>query len=373
MSFLSEYQVVRRLLKARFPVIFYAERAHYHQYFAQLLNDLLQQCPGQILYITSDKNDPLLATAPSGLEVVYIHWWLGFLFPRIKGDVFIMTMTDLGNYIFKRSPEVESYVYVFHAMVSTHQQYTTKAFFHYDAIFCAGPAHVAEIHMAEVKYNLKKKDTVHYGYPLIDALKDKEVSHDLNSDKSLPVILIAPSWYKEGILETCIGELIKQLASLPYHIVIRPHPEYVKRRGKKMADLQRQLANLSNVVIDYSAEVFPALSRAGILITDRSGIAFEYALGMHRPVLFIDTPLKATNPLWEELGIQPIENILRAKIGIVMQPEQLDSIGAKINQLQQLKDTFPEQMNLLKKELLFNSDAAYKSGVDYILSRIKQS
>jgi hypothetical protein len=77
--------------------------------------------------------------------------------------------------------------------------------------------------------------------------------------------------------------------------------------------------------------------------------------------------------LWEELGMPPIENILRAKMGITILPEELGKTGISINQLRDLKNEFPEQMKLLKKELLFNSDASYKSGVNYILSRIKQS
>jgi YidC/Oxa1 family membrane protein insertase len=280
-----------------------------------------------------------------------------------------MTMTDMDTYAYKRSKEVNCYVYVFHAMVSTHLQYTGKAFFHYDAVFCPGPAHVYEIKATEKKYGLRQKDTVNYGYPLLDVLKKQQ---QLQKGSSRPTILIAPSWYRECILETCIEELVQQLSALPYNIVIRPHPEYVKRRKKKMVALQQRAEKLSTVSIDYSPLVTPALLEADILITDRSGVAFEYALGMQKPVLFIETPLKIMNPAWEELGLPPVENQYRERMGVTVLPGELSSIKDKIATLESMKPSFPQQMELLQKELLFNSDASYSSGVDYILSKIKR-
>lgn len=370
MGFFSEYKTVQKIIAVRHAVVVYAESRHYYQYFERLVNDLLQQ-QVPVLYITSDRNDPMLSSGAAGIEVVYIHWWLGFLFPRVKADVFIMTMTDLDNYAFKRSKEVSCYVYVFHAMVSTHLQYTPKAFYHYDAVFCPGPSHVREIKAAEKKYQLRQKDTIEYGYPLIDVLNEQYERDHVKNNTSLPVILIAPSWYKECILETCMEELVQQLAAFPYNIVIRPHPEYVKRRPKKWAALQQQVSRLSNVSFDDSPEVLSSLSKAAILITDRSGIAFEYALGLQRPVLFIDTPLKVMNAAWEELTIEPIENKYRERMGVTLAPNDISHIDHYIEKLRLMEKSFAVQAEMLKKELLFNSDESYNKGVSYIRGKVK--
>jgi CDP-glycerol glycerophosphotransferase (TagB/SpsB family) len=368
MNIFFEYKTAQRILSDRHRVIFYAESRHYYQYFEQLLSDLLQQhIP--VLYITSDKKDPLLLNTTAGMEAVYIHWWLGFLLPRIKGDVLVMTMTDLDNYAYKRSKEVGCYVYIFHAMVSTHLQYTTKAFYHYDAVFCTGLAQVEEMRATEKKYQLREKDIVAYGYPLIDVLK--KVSQQKPAGKRLPVILVAPSWYNECILETCMEELIQQLSMLAYKIIIRPHPEYVKRRKKKMAALRQMANQLPTVSFDDSPEVISSLQQADILITDRSGVAFEYALGLQRPVLFVDTPLKVMNPAWQELGIEPLENRYRERMGIAIQPGDIKNIAQYITKLELLRTSFSQQAEQLERELLFNSDQSYKNGIDYIRRNVK--
>lgn len=129
MNFFAEYHSVQKILKTQHQVVVYSESRHYHQYFESLLLDIAENSSLRILYITSDKNDPLLTVSLQKMQVVYIKQFLGFLFAKIKAGTMIMTMPDLNNFLYKRSPQVQKYIYLFHAAVSTHLQYKEKAFF----------------------------------------------------------------------------------------------------------------------------------------------------------------------------------------------------------------------------------------------------
>jgi hypothetical protein len=59
-------------------------------------------------------------------------------------------------------------------------------------------------------------------------------------------------------------------------------------------------------------------------------MALEYALGMEKPVLFIDVPRRIRNPDWQELGIEPIESAIRSKIGTIISPEHIQQVDEKI-------------------------------------------
>jgi hypothetical protein len=371
MSFFSEYATVQKILGVKHPVIFFAETRHYYQYFEQLITDLLDQKLSNLVYITSDKTDSLLTKAPEGLSVFYVRWWLAFLFPRLRASVLVMTMPDLNNHAFKRSKEVGTYVYIFHAAVSTHQQYTPKAFYHYDAIFITGPYQLAEISATEKKYSLPKKDLVAYGYPVIDALEEKmRLMKPKKKEKDL--ILIAPSWFTGCIFDSCINSLVEQLSLLPYLISIRPHPEYTKRKKTNFEALRKWASKFPMVSFDYSTDVVPALLQADVLITDRSGIAFEYALGIGKPVLFIDTLPKIVNPNWRNLKIEPIENQVRNRMGISIVPAEINIIDKKLAQLKVLRESsFAAEAGLLKKQLVYNNKSSRQTGAAYILSRCK--
>lgn len=367
MSLLSEYVILNKLIQQRKQVVFYAESRHYYQYFEKLLNDLLENNIS-ICYITSDSKDPLLKLQRKNLEVVYVKWMLGFLFAKIKADVMIMTMPDIGNFLFKRSSGVDTYLYVFHAMVSTHQQYRKEAFYNYDAIFCIGDYQVKEIRLAEELYKQKRKEIVRYGYPL---LKKLEGAARVNNEKQ--TILIAPSWFDGCIFDTCINELVAQLAILSYWIIIRSHPEFEKRKRKSFNSIQKLVSKYDNVTFDTTPNVLDRLPSTDILITDRSGIALEFAFGIRKPVLFIETVLKQTNKDYNQLGIEPIENSLRSEIGVTILPTHLHQLSEKINELNiKSKLGFFEKMETLKNRMLFNNDDCDKNGLDFILKKIKE-
>ncbi len=326
MSFFSEYSEVFNLLKEKQQVVFYSEGRHYYQYFEKLIDDLLEKGI-EICYITSDAKDPLLKNAPERMKVIRVKWLLGFLFSKMKADVMIMTMPDLGNYLFKRSAAVGTYIYMFHAAVSTHQQYRKAAFFNYDTIFCTGKYQEHEIRKAEEIYGLRPKELIPYGYPLFDKIKNATP----NSINEQPRILIAPSWFEGCIFDTCIEELLLQLSKLPYNVVLRSHPEFEKRKKRSFNKIRQMVKAYPGMEIDDLSNVFDRLHSTDILITDRSGIALEFAFGMRKPVLFIDTSLKINSPDYLEVNIEPLENEIRSRIGVSLSPNELELNKRQIN------------------------------------------
>jgi hypothetical protein len=369
MSFFSEYKQVNQLVKRKQQVVVYAESRHYFQYFEKLITDLLANSKLEICYITSDAGDPLLTNAPARIKPVYVKWMLGFLFSKIRADVMILTMPDLDNFLFKRSKGVGTYIYLFHAAVSTHQQYRKEAFFNYDTIFCTGPYQEEEIRLAEKLYAQKEKTVIPYGYPLFDSIgKRREEQSGTKNDR---VILIAPSWFEGCIFDTCLEELLNRLENLPYKIILRLHPEYEKRKKKEFRRIQRLVAAKSNIMIDDLPNVTDRLSVSDILITDRSGIAFEFAFGTGKPVLFIETALKETNPDWRELDMPPIENSIRSKLGIVVLPNELDQLPRHLKELEDYTAEFPGRIKELREELFYNSEESYKKGWEYVISKSK--
>ena len=367
MSLISEYKLVNRLVKEEQQVVFYAETRHHYQYFEKLLSDLLIQPGARVTYITSDAMDPLLNHPGHNLEVVYVKWMLGFLFSRLRARIVIMTMPDLDNYLFKRSPSVGSYIYMFHAAVSTHQQYRKKAFFHYDAIFCTGPYQQDELRKAEIRYGTKPKDLISYGYPLLDKLSDLNVEVGI---KNRHRILLAPSWFEGCIFDICLEPLLKELSDLPCEVLVRSHPEFEKRKKKEFSRIRKLVASYNNMSMDKTPDVLSSLRSANYLITDRSGIALEFAFGIKRPVLFIDTLLKETNPAWKELEIEPLENSIRSEIGIAVEASNLNQLGDKLKELELMANGFEMKIEKMGRELFFNSPSAYTKGLEYVVSKI---
>jgi YidC/Oxa1 family membrane protein insertase len=96
-----------------------------------------------------------------------------------------------------------------------------------------------------------------------------------------------------------------------------------------------------------------SILRSDILISDWSAMAMEYAMGLEKPVLFIDVPRRIRNPDWRELGIEPFESSIREQVGEVLDPSALGQAPAVIERLLASPDRFRNQVRELREKSVF--------------------
>ena len=351
-------------------LVFYSERDVYYQTLepfisAFLKSDLNATCS----YITSDPNDPILTNHPRRLFPFYFNYFLKSVFDRMDSKCFILTMPDLNTYHLKKSKHTREYIYVFHAFSSTHLQYNERAFDAYDTVFCVGPHHNAEIRKREQTYRLPAKRLLSIGYPRTDVIFRKNQLYKKQCNQT--TILVAPTWSMASLFENGINKLLDILKKTDYRVVIRPHPEFLKRRSTAAKILKDRVTRTQNFIWEDQLLSEDSLYEADVLITDRSGIAFEYAFGTERPVLFIDTPLKEHNKKWKELAIEPIELQLRHKIGVSITLEHISSVPHEIKTLLKNRSSWQKTLKKLRETHIYNWNHSVKSGVTYIQERLK--
>lgn len=62
-------------------------------------------------------------------------------------------------------------------------------------------------------------------------------------------ILIAPSWQKDNIVDSCLDELLDNLKGHGYKITVRPHPQHVRHMPERMQQLKDRFANDDDIEI----------------------------------------------------------------------------------------------------------------------------
>lgn len=354
-------------------VVFYSENKIYYLYYEPLINKLLKHSDLNISYITSDYNDPVFQKESDRFKVFYINKLLAFTMPFIDSKVLILTMPEIEKYHIKRSRKNVNHIYVFHAMLSMSMVYNKGAFDHYDTIFCVGQHHYDEFKATEKRYNLKPKELVKVGYPWMKSINEKynNFLHDKDSENKNPLILIAPSWHKHNIIELCGEELLKNLLNQNYNVVLRPHPEFLKRSFPKLQKIKKMFDTYKNFTMELNLVTDDNFYKSDILITDWSGIAFEYAFGTERPVLFIDTPQKVHNPDYQDIEIVPIDIQLRDKIGMIVKPDEINALSNSISELLNEKSKFQDTIIKLREKYLYNFNNSDYIGAKYIIDYCK--
>ena len=276
---------------------------------------------------------------------------------ELKAELLVMTMPSLETYFIKRSRVYPvHYVYVFHSIVSSHTIYRKGAFDHFDSIFCTGPHHVEEIKATERLYNLNHKNLVECGYGLLDKLqKNKPVQNqELCTKDGRKKILVAPSWGKKGLLETKGLELVKILLDAGYHVTVRPHPMTIRKWPKIIKTIKNEFKDNTNFEMETDVSSFESLYSTYGLISDWSGIGFEYAFVCERPVLYIDGFPKINNPSYDKIPCKPLEVSIRNLIGKVISPNELKSIPKIIESTYENIDLFKTKVQEARNETVFN-------------------
>ena len=351
-------------------IVFYSENEDSSFIFNSLIDELTTKFGINICYVTSSKDESILKRENDKIKTFYIGDGAArtkfFLYLRAK--IIIMTMPDLETLHIKRSKifPVE-YVYVFHAMVSTHLVYRKAAFDNFDTIFCVGNYQIEEIRNAEKVYNLKPKNLVKFGYPHLDNLLEKNLNKTLEHDNKKMNVLLAPSWSNNGIFEKFSEDIIEILLENNFKVIFRPHPMSQKHSKKKVKEIFKKFSEEDEFSMECNISNFNSFSSSDIMITDWSGSSLEFAFGFEKPILFVDVPKKINNPEFKKINLIPIEVSVREKIGKIISPDKLESIPKELKELILRTDEFQKQIVDIRNESIFNIKESKKYGAETII------
>jgi len=365
-------------------IVFYSESSVIlYPYVEEIIREL-QNRNQKICYLTSSKDDPILKNANKNIEVFYIgdsEIEKTKFFLRLKAKVLIMTMADFGTYHIKRSKEFPvHYIYTFHSINSPlmgfdEEKISKGAFNHFDTIFCVGPHQIQEFRAAERLYNLKQKNLVECGYGLFDKLirlRSSFTQQNFLSKNNKKKVLIAPSWGKQNLLETTGIELIKILLDAGYHVTVRPHPMTIKKSPKIIKLIKEKFEKNPDFLIDTNTSSFEQLFSSYALITDWSGIGYEYAFGCERPVIYVDVPKKAHNKEYEKIQLIPFETSIRDKIGEVVSPQNIKTMPERIEFLYDHVNNFQNKIQKIRNDVIFNIGKSGKVTANEIIRIISE-
>ena len=335
----------------------YSEGKAYGKFFVGLAEEILRRSDLKISYITADSDDPVFSQQSERFKVFCAKKLFPLYMPFLDAKAFVTTTTDLGLYFIRRSMRGARHFYIFHSLVSTHMIYPPRSFDGYDTLLCAGPHHVKEIRRREELYHLPKKELLEGGYFLVDQIYRDHQEYLKKSEGKINqprTCLIAPSWAPMNILESCLRPMITGLIENGYRVIIRPHPFYMSVQPEKAASILEEMKAVKGVEIEIKPETEESLHQADVLITDWSGIALEYAFGTERPVLYLDTPRKVNNPDYEKLGIKPLEDEVRDKIGRLLPVSEAGNAHRVVSELIQNKTSYQTQIAKYRKDSLYH-------------------
>ena len=371
----KELKSFENLSEPQRSIVFYAENKASINHFNSLIHELTENMNLDICYVTSVKDDPIHENINPKIRSFYIgdgtvrtKFFLG-----LKAKILIMDMPDLETYHIKRSKIYPvHYIYIFHSIFSVHSYLRKGAVDNYDTIFCVGPHHKNEIQETEKIYNLKPKNLISFGFPRLDTLLNEKQNYSKNFDTNNNLILLTPSYGKNNLLEICGFELIKILLESNFKVLLRPHFKILKDSKKLISKILDEFGNNPNFSLENGVIPSKLFHSSICMISDWSGISFEYAFTFERPVIFIDVPKKILNPNFHDISLEPIEISYRDKIGFVVSPHELKTIPDLIYKSKNNNLSIIESIKKIRSRTIYNLGESAIIGAKYIQKLTKE-
>ncbi|MDR2715906.1 MAG: membrane protein insertase YidC [Coriobacteriaceae bacterium] len=402
-------------------LVVYAEGGGYWKYFSALVSYVTAHSDIVVHYVTGDPEDRVLEAGDPQVVPYYIgpKALVAFMM-KMDADIVVMTTPDLELFQIKRSlvrKDVE-YIYLDHSMTSFQLVLRKGALDHFDTVFVYGPNHIDEVRETEKLYQLPPKTLVKTGYGLLDDLlervaaleqgtgagADSAGSAGTSADAGVGAgsagagtsadaapggpapaagskqILIAPSWQADNLMELGIDDILKALVGHGYRIVVRPHPEYVKRFPVRMQAIidrwagQCAPADATGGTLafetDFSSNETVYLS--DLVITDWSTIAQEFSYATKKPSLFVNTPMKVMNPEYDRLPLVPLDISLRDELGVSVDLDELEGLAEVCADLLERSGEYREHITAVLERNIYDRGDAARGGGDYLIARVKE-
>ena len=362
--------------KGNMRVMFYSEGSGFYKYFRALIEALLRTTDLTIHYVTSDPGDAVFQKNEPRIRPYYVdEARLISLMMKLEADIVVMTTPDLEKYHIKRSRVKDNVEYIFmdHGCSSDNLAYRTGALDAYDTLLVVSREQAIEARAIEKLRHVKKKRIIECGYGLIDDMIAAYGAMDKTPNERR-TILIAPSWQYDNIMDSCLDDLVEALYGRGYRIVIRPHPQYVRRFPMRMKEIIQRYQDRAGedfiIETDFSSNV--TVYTADLVITDWSGIAFEFSFTTDKPSLFINTQMKVVNEDWQKIPLVPFDITARSKVGRQVEKGEVKDLAPVVEELLAHQDDYRERIAALKQQHFYNLGRSGEVGAQYIVHRLER-
>lgn len=272
----------------KLPLVIFSDDKRYWPVFKPVCRELDRRGV-DVTYMTASPDDPALQNDYDHIHAEFIGEG-NRAFARLNflsASLVLSTTPGLDVYQWKRSRQVDCYVHMLHA-ASDVTGYRMFGLDYYDAVLLSGDYQARDIRALEALRHLPEKELVKIGIPYMD-----EMAARLRSAPPVPAhartVLLAPSWGESAIFKKYGGEIIRVLLDTGYHVVVRPHPQSFTAEKTLLEKLMADYPASDRLEWNRDTDNFDVLRRADILISDFSGVIFDFSLVYDKPVIYADT------------------------------------------------------------------------------------
>lgn len=324
-----------------------------------------------LMYYTSSKTDPIFEQKYEFVTSEYIGEG-NTAFAKLNmlsAGFVLMTTPGLQVYQLKRSKSVKHYSHVLH-MPNDATTYRLFGLDYFDSVLLTGDYQKDDIRTLEKNRGINSKDLVTVGCSYLDVLSEK-INSIPAEENHVFTVLVSPSWGEVGVLKRFGERLLDPLAATGWKIIVRPHPQSKKSEADMLKRLEERYKDYANVEWDYNRDNIYSMKKADIMISDFSGIVFDYTFLCNKPVMYVNTDMDLRPYDAYDLNKQLWQFSVLEKMGIKLEEKDFANIKEVIQNASDSPE-LAEQRKIAKETAWMNIGKAGEKIADYMISTVEK-
>ena len=324
-----------------------------------------------LMYYTSSKTDPIFDQKYEFVTSEYIGEG-NTAFAKLNmlsAGFVLMTTPGLQVYQLKRSKSVTHYSHVLH-MPNDATTYRLFGLDYFDSVLLTGDYQKDDIRTLEKNRGINSKDLVTVGCSYLDVLSEK-INSIPAEENHVFTVLVSPSWGEVGVLKRFGERLLDPLAATGWKIIVRPHPQSKKSEADMLKRLEERYKDYANVEWDYNRDNIYSMKKADIMISDFSGIVFDYTFLCNKPVMYVNTDMDLRPYDAYDLNKQLWQFSVLEKMGIKLEEKDFANIKEVIQNASDSPE-LAEQRKIAKETAWMNIGKAGEKIADYMISTVEK-
>lgn len=367
---------MEKTLDERIPVVIFSDHKRYWNIFEPIC-DRLEKKGIKCAYYTMSDDDPALEKKYENITAEFIgEGNRAFARMNLVNAVIVLSTTpSLDVFQWKRSKNAQYYIHIPHAS-SDITLYRMFGIDFYDAILLSGDYQKDQIRELERLRNEPAKDIEIVGIPYMDVMADrikkaKESSEVKTNASDKKTVLLAPSWGKSGALSMYGEKLIDALLKTGYDVIIRPHPQSFASEKELMDKLMNKYGEGSGVTWNRDNDNFDVLMKSDIMISDFSGVIFDFTLVYDKPVIYTGAEMDKApyDASWIDDELWTIK--ILPSIGRKLEEKDLDNMKAVIDECLECTE-YSEGRDRARKETWAHYGEGAERAADYVAMKYKE-
>ncbi len=357
-------------LNKKIPFVIYSDDKRYFSVFEPICREL-DKLDKEILYLTASEDDPIFTKSFKNIKAECIGKTNKSFFRLnyLNANIVISTTPSLGVFQWTRSKKVDYYVHVLHAAGGV-TLYRMFGIDYYDAILLSCNYQVEEVRALEKLRNLPAKEIELVGIPYMDEMA-KRLAVAGQIENEVKTVLLAPSWGPSAIFSVYGGAIIDELLKTGYHVIIRPHPQSFESEKELMQELMEKYPESENLEWNRDVDNFEVLRRSDVLISDFSGVIFDFALIYGKPIIYTDPnyDLSPYDAWWLEGPVWKVAIVER--MGFKLTQENFGNIRELVDECLQSQE-IKENLKTVKDEIWVHQGEGAVRVTNYLSNKLEQ-